>query len=185
MLLAFLSWFVSMGVGHLCCNQLLWRHWITEPALMHRLDDQLFCLSEKSFPQIRHQSRQWSQIPHMRNLHSSVVLWTKWISCGYRHDSNLTMEKNAKKLLQRFHSHSGEERMPKKLLQRFHSHSGERRMQKLVAMISITQWRRRMQKICWHDSILAVEKKTTKLLPTWFFHITHWRRRMRNCYHID
>jgi hypothetical protein len=56
------------------------------------------------------------------------------------------MEKNAKKLLQRFHSHSGEERMQKKLLQRFHSHSGERRMQKLVAMISFSQWRRRMQK---------------------------------------
>lgn len=173
-----------MGVGHLCCNQLLRRRWIAEPALMRRLDDQLFCSSEQSIPQIRHQSRRWSRIPHMRNLHSSVVLWTKCISCGYRHDSNLRME-NAKKLLQRFCSHSGEERMQKKLLQRFNSHSGERRMQKLVVMISLSQWRRRMQKNCWHDSILTVEKKTTKLLPTWFFHITHWRSRMRNCYHID
>jgi hypothetical protein len=58
------------------------------------------------------------------------------------------MEKNAKKLLLRFRSQSGEERMQKKLLQRFHSHSGERRMQKLVAIISFSQWRRRMQKIC-------------------------------------
>jgi hypothetical protein len=76
------------------------------------------------------------------------------------------MEKNAKKLLQRFRSQSGEERMQKKLLQRLHSQSGERRMQKFVAMISFSQWRGRMQKICQHVSILTVEKKTTKLLPT-------------------